>query len=577
MRNEYPRPDFVREDWMSLNGEWDFYGGGAKRTIQVPFVCQSAMSGIGERIRQDQVLYERTFSVPETWKGKRIFINFGAVDYQCRVWINGQMAGGHTGGNTPFSLDITPLLNWKEERIRVEATDWLKDESIARGKQFWEEEPRFIWYTPSTGIWQSVWLEPVEETRFEQVHFTPDIDTGTVGIDYLLAKTSSLPCRVEFQIFNKGEEVFQGSFLAKEYRGTITADVFQKKALKGSFQFEETYWSPEKPNLHRVFMTAEGQDGQKDQVDSYFGMRKIEVKNGKIYLNRRPYYQKLVLDQGYWKDSLITAPSDEAYREDIEKAKAMGFNGCRKHEKAEDPRFLYWADRLGFLVWESMASFWMYTPNGAAAFAKEWTDLIMRDYNHPCIVVWGMLNESWGVPEIGTDRRQRAFSKALYHLAHSLDDTRLVVSNDGWEITDSDICAFHSYRHGSKDDLRQQERFARCLKSLEEMEEIVEKPLFAPGFGYEGQPVLLTEFGGITISTSQGEWGYTSVKKEGFLKEYRRIMEAIADSKLLWGYCYTQLTDIEQEANGLLTADHQYKFDPAEIKRIQEMCGDGLW
>lgn len=571
MRKEYPRPDFVRKEWLNLNGTWDFFAGGKACTIEVPYVCQSAMSTVGQRITQDQVVYERRVSVPEEWKGRRIKLNFGAVDYQCRVWVNGSLAGSHTGGQTPFSLDITDLLSWKEEVIRVEAEDWLRDEKIARGKQFWEEESRFIWYTPSTGIWQTVWMEPVKETSFEWIHFTPDIDEGTVRIDYCLSRSSVLPCKVDISISLKNKPVFSGSMAAKDYQQTIIVDVFQKKALNGSFHFTGAYWSPQEPNLYDVVMTAGGGDNPLDQIVSYFGMRKVEVKNGRVYLNHKPCYQKLVLDQGYWKESLITAPDDNAYIEDIKKAKAMGFNGCRKHEKVEDPRFLYWADKLGFIVWEAMASFWVYTPQAAAAFLKEWTDVILRDYNHPSILVWGMLNESWGVPQIGGSRQQQAFAKSLYYLAHSLDDTRLVISNDGWEMTDTDICAFHSYQHGRKEDKRQQERFARCLKSVERLDDIVEKPVFAQGTSYKGQPVMLTELGGISITEDNEGWGYTSVEKSGFLEEFGRIMEAIGQSELICGYCYTQLADVEQEINGLLTEDHQYKFDPKQIKDIQDL------
>ena len=573
MRNEYPRPEFVRKEWLNLNGTWDFYVGEKKYEIQVPYVCQSAMSGIGERISEDTVIYERRAVVPKEWRDRKIRLNFGAVDYKCRVWVNGCLAGSHIGGQTSFSFDVTELLNWEEEIIRVEAWDPLKDERIARGKQFWEEHSQFIWYTPSTGIWQTVWMEPVEETHFEWIHFTPDIDEGTVRIDYELARTSCIPCPVEIAISFKNNLVFCGNMVAKNYRQTIIVDVFQKKALNGSFHFTGNYWSPETPNLYDVVMTAgEGPDSH-DQVAAYFGMRKVEVKNGLIYLNHKPCYQKLVLDQGYWKDSLITAPSDNDYVEDIKKAKAMGFNGCRKHEKVEDPRFLYWADKLGFIVWEAMASFWVYTPEAASAFVKEWTDVINRDYNHPSILVWGMLNESWGVPQISSSRMQQSFAKSLYHLAHSLDDTRLVISNDGWEMTETDICAFHSYQHGNKEDKKQQERFRESLKSVENFGKIVEKPLFAEKQVYRGQPVVLTEFGGISISEDgDGGWGYTSVEKTELLEELKRIMEAIGQSELICGYCYTQLADVEQEINGLLTREHEYKFEPEQIKKIQDIC-----
>lgn len=570
-RSEYPRPDFVRSQWMSLNGTWDFYVGGEQTTIEVPFVCQSPLSGIGKRIQEDEVVYERTFQVPDTWKGKRILLNFGAVDYSCKVSVNGCQVGGHTGGQVPFTFDITEALCWGKERLRVEVTDPVRDEKIARGKQFWEETSKFIWYTPSTGIWQSVWLEPVEATRFQWIRFTPDIDQGTVRIDFALSGRAKLPCRTRIRIRREGKDVFQGCVECYEPEQTFTADVFHKKAMNGSFHFTGAYWSPEEPNLYDVVMTLEGEDGAWDEVASYFGMRKIEQKNGKLYLNHRPYYQKLLLDQGYWKESLVTAPSDEAYQDDIRKAKAMGFNGCRKHEKVEDPRFLYWADQMGFLVWEAMASFWSYTPDAAAAFMREWTEVIARDYNHPCIVAWGMLNESWGVPRISHDRQQQAFAKSLYYLAHSLDGTRPVISNDGWEMTDTDICAFHSYQHGEAGDQRQQERFRKGLTSVEGLDTIMEKMLFAQGSQYQAQPVVISEFGGISVSEDEEEgWGYTSVGKSRFLEEYGRIVADIYDSELICGFCYTQLADVEQEKNGLLTQTHEYKFDPEQIRRIMD-------
>ena len=569
-REEYPRPDFVRQQWMNLNGTWDFYVQGQKREIQVPFVCQSALSGIGERIREDQVVYERTFRIPGDWKGKEILLNFGAVDYSCRVLVNGRLAGEHRGGQTPFSFNITQLLEGGEEHLRVEVTDPLEDEKIARGKQFWKETSQFIWYTPSTGIWQSVWLEPVEKAGFQWVHFTPDIDEGTVRIDYRLRGHAASSARVVIVITRGEEQIVRSTVECSGQEQTVTLDVFQKKALNGSFHFTGAYWSPEEPNLYDVAMSLEEEERVWDHGRSYFGMRKIEVRGGKLYLNHRPYYQKLVLDQGYWKESLVTAPSDEAYQEDIRKAKTMGFNGCRKHEKAEDPRFLYWADRMGFLVWGAMASFWVYTPQAAAAFMREWADVIHRDYNHPCIVVWGMLNESWGVPHIGSDCRQQAFAKALYHMAHSLDSTRLVISNDGWETVDTDICAFHSYKHGEEGDMRQQELFAKSLKSAETMGEIVEKPLFAGDTPYCGQPIVLSEFGGISISEEEEGWGYTSVGKNRFLEVYRRILRAVYASDILSGFCYTQLADIEQEINGLLTEAHTYKFPPEKIREIME-------
>ena len=586
MREEYPRPEFVRKDWKNLNGCWSFRYGRETTQIQVPFPCQSKLSGIGKRIEEDHVVYERKFTVSSEWKGKAVLLHFGAVDYRCSVFINEKCVGSHTGGQTSFSFDITRYLSWKEETVRVEVDDPLQDESIPRGKQFWEAESKFIWYTPSTGIWQTVWLEPVSETSLLWVHFTPDIDEGTVKIDYQLSETAALPNRVHVKIFLGEEEIFHGNMLCNTARNSLTVDVFRKKAMEGAFHFTGNYWSPENPILYDVGIDVDDRTTGNvvDHVETYFGMRKIHVENGKLYLNNQPYYQKLLLDQGYWKDGLVTAPSDRDYYEDIRKSKDMGFNGCRKHEKVEDPRFLYWADKLGFLVWEAMASFWSYTPQAAEAFTREWMDVIHRDYNHPSIIVWGMLNESWGVPRIYSNQQQQDFSRALYYLAKGLDTTRLVISNDGWEMTETDICAFHSYKHGEKEDAAQHKLFRDSLKRLDSLHLIMEKLLFAKGSFYKGQPVVLTECGGVTIKTEaisqesmeeairehDREWGYTAASKADFLEEYGRIVGAIYDSELIGGFCYTQLTDVEQETNGLLTYDHEYKFDPEEIRRIND-------
>lgn len=589
MRNEYPRPDFVREMWMSLNGPWRFECANERTWIQVPFVCQSSLSGIGKLIQEDNLIYQKTFCVPQEWKEKQVLLHFGAVDYKCQVFVNQQCVGSHTGGQTPFVFNITPYLNWQQEEIRVEVYDPLYDETIARGKQNWEGESRFIWYTPSSGIWQSVWLEPVESTYLEWIHFTPDIDEGTVQIEYRLADSAKFPCKLGLHITQQEKAVFDGEMQCMSKRGSLTVDIFQKKAMQGSFHFTGNYWTPENPILYDVKILVQTQNGDciLDEVSSYFGMRKIHIENGKLYLNNQPYFHKLLLDQGYWKEGLVTAPSDDDYKTDILKAKEMGFNGCRKHEKVEDPRFLYWADKLGFLVWEGMASFWSYTPQAAAVFTQEWLNVLHRDYNHPSIVVWGMLNESWGVPRIYSNQQQQNFAKALYYQAKSQDCTRLVVSNDGWEMVESDICTIHSYKHGGPKDKKQHAVFLQALKEPERFCTIMEKLPYVKGMRYEGQPIVLTECGGIAVQVSstqqvsredaiqqsQVDWGYTSSSRESFLDEYARIIGAIADSGLMSGFCYTQLTDVEQEHNGLLTQDHQFKFDPKAIKKINDQLG----
>lgn len=573
MRNEYPRPGMERDRWLSLNGTWDFQFSDEKnkRKIQVPFVYQCKLSGIGETRICEKVVYSKNFTVPEDWRKDQILLHFGAVDYRCRVYINGSFVGSHEGGHTPFTFDITPFLTWDFENIVVEVEDPLKDETIPRGKQFWEEKPRSIWYTQSTGIWQTVWLEPVNRSHIEWIRFIPDIDRGTVDVIYRVSDSCPLPVVTKWVISLKGRMICEHVVTVYERESRFSADIFGNHIFNGSFHGDGLCWTPENPVLFdvEVFLTEGGE--VTDRLKTYFGMRKIHIENNRVYLNNRPYYQKLILDQGYWPDGLLTAPNDQAYADDIMKAKEMGFNGCRKHEKAEEPRFLYWADRLGFLVWGGMASFISYSFDACVRFMTEWQDIIRRDFNHPCIVVWNVLNESWGVPQIYNDRMQQHFSQTMYHMAHSLDPTRLVISNDGWEMTETDICAIHSYQHGDSTQIKKQNVFRDSLRTWEGLNrgDILHRLPYVKGFGYNGEPVILTEFGGISYNARGSAWGYTDAEsEEDFLKEYERLIDAIYDSDVLCGFCYTQLTDVQQEVNGLLTEQRTYKFDPKAIREI---------
>lgn len=575
-RCEYPRPSFVRKDWKNLNGTWDFSFGEDKWIkIEVPFVFQSKLSGIYDNRMCDNVIYRDQFDVPKEWKGKKILLHFGAVDYECEVYINGELVGKHSGGNGAFSFPITANLKWDEkEEIEVRVYDPCEDETIPRGKQYWEEKPDAIWYTRSTGIWQTVWLEPVNETSFDCIRFTPNIDKGTIEIEYevndIEEKMSS-----EFIISFKGQEVFKGNFEVLEKHNVIEANLFGQKIFRTMNHNDGWCWTPENPNLFDVEAVLYGDNKEIDRVSSYFGMRKIETKNGMVYLNNRPYYQKLVLDQGYWPETLMTAKEDEDFIKDIQMAKEMGFNGCRKHQKAEDPRFLYHADHLGFLVWSEIGSCASYSTESSQRTISEWSELVKRDYNHPCIVAWVVLNESWGVPNIRFDKKQQAHSLALYYNVHSMDNTRLVIANDGWELTKTDICAIHNYAHGAKDELDKQRTFKESLSTLEDLLQSMPagRQIYSEGFKYNGEPILLTEFGGLSYAQdSEKGWGYTTIESdEEFIETYNRLLTDIHESKVLFGYCYTQLTDVEQEVNGLLSYDRKFKVDPKEIKKINDM------
>lgn len=566
LRTEYPRPQFERTDWMTLNGVWDFsfeqetYD----QKICVPFAYEAKLSGIEKRDLHDMVWYRRTFAIPEEWSKKRILLHLGAVDYECRVFLNRQLAICHTGGQTGFSVDITELLVPGENELRVCAKDYHKELDIPRGKQFWKEKSESIFYTATTGIWQSVWLEPVSEKYIRQVFITPLFDEKSVKFEYETEKGRG--CILETLITYNGRLASQTTAFLQNEKGSFT--VALDEAALGCWNIvEDLAWTPEKPRLFNVEFCLREEGSRFDKVRSYFGMRKVSIENGRFLLNNRPYYQKLLLDQGYWPEGLLTAPSDEAFVEDIMLAKKMGFNGVRKHQKVEDPRFLYHADRLGLLVWGEIGAGYAYSHRLAAATMQEWVNAVIRDYNHPCIVVWTPLNESWGVLEIAENTKQQNFCKALYAATKAIDTTRPVSDNDGWEHIESDLLTIHDYEPDS----------GVLSKRYSTLEQILKaqpggRTLYTGGGQYHGEPVIISEFGGISFDKNGTKgWGYSVAEsEEEFLKRYYEVVSPLLQSENIQGFCYTQLTDVEQEINGLLTYDRKPKADMEEIRKITE-------
>ncbi|CAM2846302.1 sugar-binding domain-containing protein [Paenibacillus sediminis] len=575
-RPEYPRPEFERKEWMNLNGEWDFAFDDERRgdreqwfqqaqpfdrKIQVPYTFQSQLSGVEDPSFHDLVWYRKTFEVPKAWRSKRVIVHFGAVDYTAHVWVNGHLAATHEGGHTPFQADITEALKDGENVIVVRAEDYSRDVTLPRGKQYWEEQSASIFYTRTTGIWQTVWLEAVHPAHLKHVKFTPDIDRNEIRIRMYFANVQqnvNLQARLTI--------TFQGTLVAED---TFKVTTGEEVRTVGLHDFNDhglgRLWSPENPNLYDIHFEVL-QDGQVvDEVSSYFGMRKVSIENGRLNLNNRPYYLRLVLDQGYWPESLLTAPTDEAFIKDIELTKAMGFNGVRKHQKMEDPRFLYWADRMGLLVWGEAANAYQYSEQYVRRFMNEWQEVIKRDYNHPSIIVWVPLNESWGVPNVQIDARQQQHGLAMYHMIKSLDDTRLVIYNDGWEMVKTDIVGIHDY------EWREQvltERYASAETAVHSMPS--NRQIFVGDGKYEGQPIMVTEFGGIAYKKSDWEgWGYSGAENdEDFLRRLTAVIRPMYTSPIVQGFCYTQLTDVEQEINGLLTYDRVPKVPVDDIKKI---------
>lgn len=573
-RPEYPRPQFVRSDWMNLNGEWNFAFDDKNEGIQnhwyknhtfdqkiiVPFAYQSELSGVGNPEFHDVVWYERSVELPDDWKEKRLILHFGAVDYRAQVWVNGELVMTHEGGHVPFKVDITHVVQ-AENTIVVRAEDPSKELDQPRGKQYWEEQSAGIFYTRTTGIWQTVWIEAVNDSYLEKIKFTPNVDTDEILIDYSI-NGSIEDVQLEIEI------TFEGEFVAK--------DIVQLHANKGSRQIflndfnvhgSGRLWYPHDPNLYDVVLSLRKNEDIIDEVNSYFGMRKVSIVDGKFLLNNLPYYQKLVLDQGYFPKGILTAPTDEDLKKDVELTKEMGFNGARKHQKIEDPRYLYWADKLGLFVWGEMANSYTYTQESVERITKEWQEAIDRDYSHPSIIAWVPLNESWGVPRLLADERQVAHSLSLYYLTKSLDPTRPVISNDGWEHTKSDLLTIHDY-NPNKDVLK--ERYSSAESSVSSSP--AGRFIYVPGFSYEGEPIIVSEFGGIAYKKSEWEgWGYSGADSdEDFAARYEAVISAMLESPTVQGYCYTQLTDVEQEINGLVTYDRQPKIPLEVIRAINE-------
>ncbi|GLX66046.1 glycoside hydrolase family 2 protein [Paenibacillus glycanilyticus] len=576
----YPRPQFVREQWVDLNGEWNFAFDDAnageaslpsafvsERTIKVPFTYETEASGIGDESHHPYVWYNRTLDIPADVEGSKVLLHFQAVDYEAKVWVNGTYVGSHQGGYAAFKFDITPYIAFGgENQLTVKVED-SQDATQPRGKQRWVKDNFECFYVQTTGIWQSVWMEFVAPVRVDSVKITPDIDNRTVRFEYEVeGDYSASDIRLETVISLKGQQVKQMSLVVDRPWLQLDADLVHE--VNGPWK--HSHWSPQHPNLYDVEFILYKGDVKLDHVYSYFGMRKISIEKGRILLNNAPLYQRLILDQGYWPGSHLTPPSEEALIEDIDLILAMGYNGVRKHMKVEDARFLYWCDVKGLLVWSEMAATFEFNDNAVHKFTKEWMEVVRQQYNHPSIITWVPFNESWGVMNIKKDKKQQKFTEAIYHLTKSFDPYRPVITNDGWEHTVSDILTLHDYvetkeefekRYANKDEILNNEISFNHWKYA-----------FADGYEYQGQPVIVSEFGGIAFQTEAG-WGYGNQvsSDEAFLNRFRNIHQAIKDRDYIVGYCYTQITDVQQEVNGLLTADRKPKIPLETIREVNLM------
>ncbi len=570
----HPRPQLRRAGWTSLDGTWDFALDPDARwtspgsvtwsaTIRVPFAPETPASGVCNTGFYRACWYRRTFDAPAVDSGERLLLHFGAVDYEAAVWLNGTPVARHAGGYTPFCGDVTEYLtSTGPQTVVVRAFDDPLDLAQPRGKQDWLLEPHAIWYPRTTGIWQTVWLERVPAASLATLTWTSSVERWEIGLTTRVAGEQRDDRRLHVQL-TVGDRV-----LADDTYGVAEdGEVERRIALHDpgiDDQRRALLWSPNAPRLIQAEVTLLDARGEvADVARSYTALRSVRVDGDRLLLNERPITLRFALDQGYWPTSGLTAPDDSALRRDVLLARRMGFNGVRKHQKIEDPRYLYWADVLGLLVWEEMPSAYRFSPEAARRLTREWTEAVTRDAGHPCIVTWVAFNESWGVPDLPTSANQRHFVDALYHLTSVLDGSRPVVGNDGWEHASTDLLTIHDY---ASDPAVLACRYADRAAVEESLAHV--QPA-GPDHPYRGQPVLLTEFGGIGYSSdTAGTWGYTRVQSPADLAAaYTRLLTTVRELAPVSGFCYTQFADTYQEANGLLYMDRTPKFPLDEIAR----------
>ncbi|WP_426173725.1 glycoside hydrolase family 2 protein [Massilia sp. TWR1-2-2] len=572
----YPRPQLVRDSWQSLNGSGDFafdderrFSSAAdpidwSRRILVPFAPEASASGIGDTGYHQSCWYRREFDIERG--DDRVMLHFGAVDYSARVWVNGIFVVEHMGGHTPFSADITEALNIDgPQLVTVQAIDDPHDLAKPRGKQDWLRDPHSIWYPRTTGIWQTVWLERVASTYISVPRWTPSFEGVEIGCEVRLDGMLHDDLLVGVKI-RHGNTVMAGDMYKIVGQQAIRKIALSDPGIDDSRN--ELLRSPERPTLLDAELTLFHNGRAIDRVTSYTALREFTINRDRLMLNGRPYPLRLVLDQGYWPDTLMTAPFDDALRRDVELAKAMGFNGVPKHQKIEDPRYPYWAGKLGLLVWEEMPSAYRLSPKAITQLVREWTEAIERDYSHPCVIVWVPFNESWGVPNLTAIQSRRNAVEALYHLTKTLDSTRPVIGNDGWEASATDILGIHDYDCDPAK-LRARYEVTDPVRTLFDQRRPGGRILTLDGFPHRGQPIVLTEFGGIAFdkrATGGHTWGYSRANsEESFYNLYRSLLEVVNTTFMFSGFCYTQFADTFQEANGLLCADRTPKIPLEQI------------
>ena len=569
-RNEYPRPQMIRENWRNLNGKWEFEIDNAKvgtekefflrdrlnDVIIVPFCPESELSGVGNKDFMYCVWYRREIEIPKEWEGKEIILHFGAVDYFATVYINGQKVCEHKGGYTPFSANITGFLKESGNCITVCAEDDTRSGNQPCGKQSDKLNSYGCCYTRTTGIWQTVWMEAVEKASIKNVKYTTDIHNCSV-LAQVYVTNDALGCDLRVRTYFEGRPT-----------GETVTTIHSNEAFITVLLSQKHLWEAGKGNLYDTEIELIKNGVVCDSVKGYFGLREVSLKDKAFCLNGKVVFGRWVLDQGFYPDGIYTAPSDEALKNDILSSMELGFNGARLHEKIFEPRFLYWADKLGYLVWGEHANWGLNItePGQLMHFLPEWVESIERDYSHPSIIGWCPFNETW---DLDGKRQCDDILRTVYQVTKAIDKTRPVIDTSGNFHVITDIFDVHDYEQNPK-------AFKEYYKDAKDgvvMCQIERNPNLAGRQKPNGEPLFMSEYGGIRQRNGNEGWGYWEAPEndEAFIERYRGLTTAILDNEQFIGFCYTQLYDVEQEINGLMTYDRKFKLDPKIFKEINTL------
>ncbi|MCQ2742418.1 MAG: glycoside hydrolase family 2 [Bacilli bacterium] len=578
-REDYPRPQFVRQSFINLNGNWSFAFDdddvgtsldycskipAKKKTIVVPYAYQTKNSGIEDESYHPIVWYWKKVRFGARKENETIHLNFEGSDYKTSAYIDGKFVGCHEGGYVRFHFDIGDYVPQEGGEVLIALK--IEDDNDAyrpRGKQSWKK-PWGCWYIPTTGLWKTVWAEVISKTHIKGVLITPN--------------RNAISCECEYEIEKYGPNLSLEAVVT--YNGIkISRSMHRLFSNKGRFEldltcheegFKRCYWAPNWPNIYEIEFRLYSGNEQMDVVNSYTAYRIFETNNDRFLLNHNPIYLRLVLEQGYFRNSGMTYESEGQMIKELQLIKSMGFNGLRMHEKVEDERFYYLCDIMGIYVSCEMPSPYLYDYTTVSSTIKEWVDVVKQNYNHPSIVFWVCVNESWGTPDIRTDKKQQAFAEAMYKIVKSVDPIRPVVSNDGWEAPETDICTFHNYSQNPNDIGNFYQKMDDVLSEKNFTVNMQIRASFAEGHSYKGQPIMIDELGGVAYKNSDGEsWGYGVVSsEEEYLKRVDGIIKCIVKNDRVAGFCYTQITDVENEQNGLADIDRNPKVPVEALAKI---------